>query len=211
MSCVVHQSLHQVGVDGEKPPGTRWYQCKACKRLVLMQLVAEYPVDQEVQIARRNNIKIEKYYTARDGSRHASIEKTVEYHKLLDEVAMISGFLAPRPPALEDGEGFVQQERDTVEEVKIRLRKLLAKEANIAPEKMDIDRYFGSIDFDDFNDFATVSATDPAGMHPAAILYYRLRCMDDKCREWQSPVIASLGGKEIQLNLLLEPHSEDPT
>lgn len=190
-ACSNHQSLRRVSVDGIKPSGTEWYECKCGQRL-LVQIIASFPQDKELAEAERKNVRITRHFTAGDGTEWGSLELAANRNALLTGLAEIEGFLAPRVPELEEGDGYVQQEAGQIEQARARLLKLIAA---VYKKEVFADTTLRHLVEDVIGDEALKD--DP--IYP---LYYRVCCMDDQGREWVTPEYAANPemGRQVQLN-----------
>lgn len=136
-------------------------------------------------------------YVADDGVEFTSKGKALLRDAQLKEMKRIMSILKPIPDTVSfmNGEGYVQQELDSVSIVKNRLldmaseisdipKDVVARAREIDPLKSIIGRYF-----DDMNSILNGA-------------WYRLCCIDENGREWGQPyyVIHPSNGRRVEIN-----------
>lgn len=200
-----HQSIHHISVEGKWPEGWEWYECnnKKCGVRILVQPMVVLArstevLDFEHKDAAEHGIRLISQAVAEDGTMWNTVNQAKKRNTLLRSIAEVAGFLLPRTPELENGDGYIQQDATSVDEFRARLMKLVCttvgKEDSVIPT---LDSFLeGNVE----------------EKHPFHALSDRLKCIDSQNREWQSSFLAQYPeeGKQIQLNKLqLTPSKEE--
>jgi hypothetical protein len=185
-----HQKLRRINVNGVKPPDSQWFEC-TCGHQLLMSIIASIPQDPEVSDATARGVTISRQYTARDKTDWASLEQALARNAVLKEVEEINTLLEPRTTAVEEGEGFIQQDLEQVKSALEMLRKLLIKPYGRKPTET-LDQLIVEILEDGV----------PMDEDPLYLLYLRLNCIDSEGREWQTADLARHpeSGRHVRLN-----------
>jgi hypothetical protein len=186
----LHQSLRRIKVEGTKPEGTEWYECK-CGAQILMQVICQIPQRAEEAEALRAGVRIERSFVALDESLYETLNEARARNRLVMEVEELSQFLVPRSSSLEHGDGYIQQDPIKLDELRAQMLKLAAKEF----KKTINERTRLETLLEEGYDEADAD-------HPLFQLYSRMKCIDRDSREWQTRGLAEdpSAGKQVRLN-----------
>jgi len=193
-----HQSIHRISVEGKRPEGSEWYECKnkKCGIRMLVTTVVELPRSTEQKEAEHSGVRLISKAMADDGTTWDSVALAKRRNALLKSAAEVNAFLLPRTPELEQGNGYIQQDPLSVDEFRIRLTRLVS--ATVGKEEVVIPT------LDSFLE------SNVEEQHPFHALNDRLKCIDSQNREWQSPFLAQHPeeGKQVLL-ISLTPSKEE--